>query len=94
MIKIEFLKNQLEQRIKDSFIRVEPVKGRPKERIKRILKKIEKVWEADNDLRLFQLLLNIVWLEQENTGGDLFNLEDKELEKYLDKRIKHNAKTL
>lgn len=47
-------------------------------RIKRILKKIEEIWIKNPDLRLCQLIGNCF------NAGDLYNVEDKELEKALD----------
>ncbi len=53
---------------------------RDKKRIKRILKKLEKVWMASSDLRLGQGLENLARAR----GIDLFYLEDDELERLLD----------
>ena len=51
-----------------------------KKRIKRILKKLEKVWLNFSDLRLGQGLMNVA----ESRKIDLFYLEDEELERLLD----------
>lgn len=48
-------------------------------RIKRIVKLLEKRWEAVPDWRLGQLLVNCTF-----AGEDLFYLEDDELEERLD----------
>ena len=48
-------------------------------RIPRILKKLEEVWTASPDLRLFQLL---TWVMR-NYKGDLFYLEDDIVEDNL-----------
>jgi uncharacterized protein YihD (DUF1040 family) len=53
---------------------------REQERIKRILKKLEKIWEECSDLRLGQALENLARAR----GIDLFYLEDDELERNLD----------
>lgn len=52
---------------------------RDPKRIKRIVKLLEKRWEAVPDWRLGQLLVNCTF-----TGEDLFYLEDDELEERLD----------
>ena len=53
---------------------------RDPKRIKRILKKLEKVWIKCPDLRLGQSLENIA----KSKGVDLFYLEDNSLERILD----------
>lgn len=52
---------------------------RNKKRIKRILKKLEKVWRLSPDLRLMQLLLNII-----NRDKDSYYIEDEDIEAGLD----------
>ena len=52
---------------------------RDPKRIKRIVKLLEKRWEAVPDWRLGQLLMNCTF-----AGEDLFYLEDDELEERLD----------
>lgn len=52
---------------------------RDPKRIKRIVKLLEKRWEAVPDWRLGQLLVNCTF-----AGEDLFYLEDDELEERLD----------
>lgn len=75
-------------------------------RIKRILEKLNTLWEVDTDSRFMQLLHN---LQQEysqkhnnfgliegknNTGWgyDMFYLEDDYLEEFLDDKIKNMKK--
>lgn len=50
---------------------------RDPERIRRILKIVEKIWNENPDLRLCQLIGNC-W-----PAGDLYHKEDSELEKKL-----------
>ena len=57
---------------------------RPKNRIKKILNKLEKVWLEKSDLRLGQLLDNIAIADD----IDVFYFEDYKLEEYLDNEIK------
>ena len=54
---------------------------RDKERIDRILKKIETIWKKNPDLRLFQLLLNYSQTKEFNM---LYHVEDNILEDILD----------
>ena len=53
---------------------------RDKTRIKRILKKIEQIWNKHQDYRFYQLLIN----EGLIPDGFLWNVEDEDLEKWLD----------
>ncbi len=55
-------------------------------RIKRILEKIEIIWESKPDLRMNQLIYNLCRNELA-LNGDLFNLEDEKFEKILDEKI-------
>ena len=64
---------------------------RDKKRIKRILNKIEKLWNLQSDQRLFQLLFNYTELgTREGLGKvrDPFHYEDDLTEKYLDAYLK------
>ena len=54
-------------------------KKRDPERINKILKKIEEIWKANPDLRFGQLFYIIT------CDVDIFNIEDDELEKLIDK---------
>lgn len=54
--------------------------GRDPKRIKRILKKLEKVWTKYNDWRFGQLLINLTSQE----FLDLFYLEDNKLEELIE----------
>lgn len=58
---------------------------RSPEQIDRILGKIEKLWKAHPDLRLTQLIGNCF------PPGDLYNKEDEELERKLDRFIQKDA---
>ena len=62
---------------------------RPKNRIKRILNKLEKWWLKNSDLRLGQFLSNIAKIED----IDIFYLEDSTLENNLDIILYENKKT-
>jgi len=53
---------------------------REKERIKRILNKIEKIWNKHPDLRFGQLLINLGIVED---SLRVWNNEDNVLEEYL-----------
>ena len=55
---------------------------RDKKRIKKILQKIELLWEERYDLRFMQLIFAITYNPQEH-----FYLEDEDFEKMLDKMI-------
>lgn len=60
---------------------------RPKARIPRILAKLSKYWEENQDQRLGQLLCQI---SNEIKGKtDPFYLEDNKLERFLDIRVEH-----
>jgi uncharacterized protein YihD (DUF1040 family) len=59
---------------------------RDKKRIKRILKKVEKIWMYFPDLRLGQLIQN--WARE---NRDSYYLEDNDLEEQLDLWIKNNV---
>ncbi len=61
---------------------------RESKRISRILKKLNQVWRSLPDLRLGQLLSNLVPDFETHT----FFIEDDELEKILDIYLKYNAK--
>jgi hypothetical protein len=50
-------------------------------RIPAILAKIEKLWEEQPDLRLMQLLINV--LRPEDPCSELYSIEDTKLEKRL-----------
>jgi hypothetical protein len=56
---------------------------RDPKRMKRILGKIESVWETVPDWRLNQLLFNV-----HGDRGDTFYMEDKDFEERLDNFIK------
>jgi len=58
---------------------------RDPERIQRILRRLEAVWELNPDLRLGQLLLNVVNPDDFNS---LWNLEDDVLEELIQEWIK------
>ena len=57
---------------------------RDKERIPNILARLEKVWEKYPDLRLGQLIVNVV-----DDASLLYMLEDKELIEGIEKAYKH-----
>lgn len=57
---------------------------RDKERIPDILARLEKVWEKYPDLRLGQLVVNVV-----DDASLLYMLEDKELIEGIEKAYKH-----
>jgi len=67
---------------------------RPKERIKRILRAIEELWNMYPDQRLGQLLTNYVFVDKANTfnfmrmsSSEIFNQEDDETEEKLLKAL-------
>jgi hypothetical protein len=55
-------------------------------RIDRILSKIALLWKHDPDLRLGQLMVNLVG--DPNKGWDIFYEEDDELERALDAELR------
>ena len=57
---------------------------RDKKRIKKILQKIESLWEERYDLRFMQLLIGII---KPQVPQEHFYLEDEDFEKMLDKII-------
>ena len=57
---------------------------RDKKRIKKILQKIESLWEEEYDLRFMQLLTGII---KPKVSQEHFYLEDEDFEKMLDKMI-------
>ena len=57
---------------------------REKERIDRILKKIEKIWKLNPDWRLGQLISNVTYRGAEQ---HLWTMEDDALEKLLDSEL-------
>jgi len=61
------------------------IRMRDPERIQRILRRLEAVWELNPDLRLGQLLLNVVNPDDFNS---LWNLEDDVLEELIQEWIK------
>lgn len=64
-------------------------------RIKRILNKIEEVWNRHPDFRFFQLLFNFTKLgtrDKIGTVRDPFRYGDDELENYLDAWLKEFKK--
>jgi len=64
---------------------------RDQKRIKRILLKIEKLWNETTDQRLGQVLENYIFTDGERgdrTSIRMFYQEDDETEKILDKRLK------
>lgn len=58
---------------------------RPKERIPRILEKLEEYWKDNQDLRLGQILSNASYIK--NHTNDPFYLVDREFEEYLDSQL-------
>ena len=60
---------------------------RDPKRIKRIIKKLEKVWIQYPDLRLLQGLINIITAQ----NIDPYYFEDEDLERCLDYIIEYNA---
>jgi uncharacterized protein YihD (DUF1040 family) len=56
---------------------------RPTNRIDSILDKLKELWKKEPDTRLVQLLINIIGYER----GDVFYLEDDELEKLIDEEL-------
>jgi hypothetical protein len=61
------------------------------ERIKRILEKIGAIWVDDPDQRFFQLLCNNIFPRIGN--GDLFFVEDTDLEAILNEILNLRRKT-
>lgn len=59
--------------------------GRDPKRIKRILNKIEKIWENYPDFRLSQIICNSI---SESQKDNLFHLEDDKLEFGIDELAK------
>ena len=59
---------------------------REKERIKRICKLFEKVWKKSPDLRFFQMLWSL-----DLQSRDMFDYEDVDLEKWLERSIKEGS---
>ena len=59
---------------------------RDKKRIKRILNKVNKLWDLYPDQRFFQLLSNYTQLGAREY--DPFHFSDEDLEKYLDAGLK------
>jgi hypothetical protein len=55
-------------------------------RIDTILSKIALLWKRDTDLRLGQLLVNLVG--DPKLGNDIFYVEDDDLEEALDHRLR------
>jgi hypothetical protein len=53
-----------------------------KRRIKRMIDKLQILWEDNDELRLGQLLVNTT------ENKDLFNIEDNSLEAYIDEALK------
>ena len=56
---------------------------RDKERIKRVLGLIEKIWSKWSDMRFYQLLINIGVYPDKIDGASMWNVEDDLTEKYL-----------
>lgn len=59
---------------------------REPERIKPILKELEKLWNLHPNMRLGQLVYVIN--EINNHGGDIFQVEDSQWEKWISEGIK------
>lgn len=57
---------------------------RDKNRISRILEKLEAVWSLYPDERLMQLLLNILNILYDDEVAFLFYVEDDEIEQLID----------
>ena len=62
-------------------------------RIAPFLKKFQKVWKKNPDLRFGQLV-SILHLGHKYNNGDIFYLEDEHFEESLDKRLERFKKTL
>lgn len=62
---------------------------REKERIKRILNKLERLWLHNQDMRFGQLLINLGIADD---SLRVWQNEDSGLEKYLDKNIENMSK--
>ena len=58
---------------------------REKERIDRILEKLEKYWKANPDLRLGQIIANFVRMSTGQLKCDPIYIEDNIIEEVLDK---------
>ena len=58
---------------------------RDEKRVERILHKIGLIWMKNSQLRLYQLLINYAGLEDTFKA---WNMEDDDIEKYLDETIK------
>jgi len=63
---------------------------RPKNRIPRILGKLQTIWELSPDLRFYQLLIVYAGLDiiHLSSPSVVFNIEDDKLEEMLDRVIK------
>lgn len=70
------------------------IRMRDKERIKRVLDKLEIIWNKVPDQRFFQMLFNYTMLgtrtQYMGTIRDPFHYEDDEFEEQLDEIIKLN----
>jgi uncharacterized protein YihD (DUF1040 family) len=53
------------------------------ERIQRILAKLEQAWHKHPDMRLGQFISNL----NDSRDGDLFYVEDEELEEWIEEEI-------
>ena len=58
---------------------------RDPERIARILGRVQRIWEANPDLRLGQLLVNAFLMADGIDGDDYFQTEDEALEVGLER---------
>ena len=58
---------------------------REKERIERILKVIQKYWEAHQDFRFFQMLINLGLIPNNN---ELWHMSDNKIEDFLKEQTK------
>jgi len=54
-------------------------------RIDRMLGKLRRYWHAHPDLRLWQLLVKVMW--DSLRGRDPFDIEDDELEREIDRAL-------
>ena len=64
---------------------------RDPKRIKPLLKQIERIWKKNPDLRLMQILINV--LPYTDIVGELYNYEDALIEKGLCRLEKDKKKT-
>jgi len=65
---------------------------RPIKRIKDILIKLGYLWVKNPDLRFGQLLENFIFTTEELKNGKIYNIEDDETEKRINKILKQISK--